>query len=58
MENWARKLRRSGYSASVQHQVVKETVLKYEKMWNEENTGGRPIHRPREWQQSSRRLEK
>ena len=30
MEEWARKLRRSGYSVTTRHQVIKEAVEKYE----------------------------
>ena len=58
MEEWARKLRRSGYSATIRHQVVKEAILKYEKMCAVEDEGGRPVHRAREWQQAGRRLDK
>ena len=32
MEEWARKLRRSGYSVTTRHQVIKEAVEKYERM--------------------------
>ena len=58
MEEWARKLCRSGYPCTVRHQVVKEAVEKYEKKCDVEDSGGRPVHRAREWQQKSRRLEK
>ena len=50
MEEWARKLKRSGYPASVRHQVVSEALRKYENMCKVEDEGGRPIHRAREWQ--------
>ena len=58
MEDWARKLKRSGYPATVRHQVVKEALCKYEKMCKVEEEGGSPVHRAREWQKSARRLEK
>ena len=58
MEELARKLKQSGYPASVRHQVVSEALRKYEKMCKVEDEGGRPIHMAREWQQSARRLEK
>ena len=58
MEEWARKLRRSGYPCTVRHQVIKEAVEKYERMCKVEDDGGRPVHRAREWQQMARRLEK
>ena len=58
MEDWARKLRRSGYPATTRHQVFKEAVEKYEKICVVEDEGGRPVHRAREWQQAARRLDK
>ena len=58
MEDWARKLKRSGYAATVRHQVVKEAVEKFERMCKVEDDGGRQIHRAREWQEAARRLEK
>ena len=45
MVEWAKKLRRNGYSATIRHQVVKEAILKYEKMCAVEDEGGRPVHR-------------
>ena len=57
MEEWARKLRRSGYHCTTRHQVIREAV-EYEKMCKVEDEGGRPVHRAREWQQATRRLEK
>ena len=58
MEDWARKLRTSGYPATTRHQVIKEAVKKYEKICVVEDEGGRPVHRAREWQQAARRLDK
>ena len=37
---------------------MKEAIEKYERMGREEDQGGRPIHRAREWQKASRSLEK
>ena len=56
MEECARKLRRSGYPATVRHQMVKEALTKYDKMCKVEEEGGRPVNRAREWQQSARRI--
>ena len=42
LEEWARKLKRGGYSATVRHQVVKEALCKYEKMCKVEEKEGRP----------------
>lgn len=58
MEKWTRKLRRSGYHASIRHQLIGEAVAKYKRMCKTEDEGGRPIHRAREWQKTARRLAK
>ena len=58
MEDWSRKLRRSGYPATMRHEVIKAAVDKYEKMCVEEDEGIRPIHRPRSWKEKERRTEK
>ena len=58
MKAWAMKLRRSGYPETVRHQVISEAVRKFKKMCEDEDKGGRPIHRARSWQKSARRLEK
>ena len=58
METWSRKLRRSGYPATMRHEVIKAAVDKYEKMCMEEDEGVRPIHRPRSWKEKERRREK
>ena len=58
MEKWSRKLRRSGYPATWRHEVIKAAYEKFDKMCNDEDNGVRPIHRPREWKERERRLEK
>ena len=58
MERWSRKLRRSGYPATVRHQVIKTALEKFDKMCKEEDAGVRPVHRPREWKEKERRQEK
>ena len=58
MEMWSRKLRRSGYPATVRHQVIRTALEKWDKMCQEEDAGVRPIHRPREWKEKERRQEK
>ena len=58
MEEWSRKLRMSGYPATMRHEVIKAAVDKYEKMCVEEDEGVRPIHRPRSWKEEERRREK
>ena len=38
-------MKRSGYTATFRHQVIKAAVLKWEKMCKDEDEGVRPIHR-------------
>ena len=58
MEKWSQKLRRSGYPATIRHQVIKTALEKWDKMCEEEDAGVRPVHRPREWKEKERRLAK
>ena len=51
----ARKLKRSGYAATVRHQVVKDAIEKFERMCKTEDDGGRQIRRAREWQEARER---
>ena len=58
MEDWSRKLRKSGYPATMRHEVIKAAVDRYEKLCLEEEQGIRPIHRPRSWKEKERRRAK
>ena len=58
IEDWCRKLRRSGYPATIRHEVIKAASERFKKMCHEEDTGVRPIHRSREWKIEERRREK
>ena len=58
MEEWSRKLKRSGYPATMRHQVIKSALDRWEKLCKEEDEGVRPVHRPREWKEKERRREK
>ena len=58
MEKWSRKLRRSGYTATVRHQVIKTAIERWDRMMEEEDAGVRPMYRPREWKEKERRLAK
>ena len=58
MEEWSRRLRRSGYPATMRHEVIKAAVDRYDKLCKEEDEGIRPIHRPRTWKEEERRREK
>ena len=56
MKKWSHKLRRSGYPATVRHEVIKAACEKWDRMCEDEDKGVRPVHRPREWRE--RRKEK
>ena len=43
MERWSRKLRRSGYPATVRHQVIKTALDRWDKMRQEEDAGVRLV---------------
>ena len=58
MERWSRKLRRSGYPATLRHEMIGASMRKYEKMCEVEDSGGRPIHRSREWKVRERQRAK
>ena len=51
MEEWSRKLRRSGYPETMRHEVIKASVDRFEKICQEEDDGTRPIHQPRSWRE-------
>ena len=58
MVKWALKLKRSGYNETFRHQVIKAALDKWRKMCDTEDSGGRPIHRPRDWRRRERKLAK
>ena len=58
MEEWSRRLRRSGYPATMRHEVIKAAVDRYDRLCKEEDEDIRPIHRPRTWKEEERRREK
>ena len=58
MEEWSRKLRRSGYRFTFRHEVIKAATERYEKMYLEEDRGIRTIHRSKTWKREDRRREK
>ena len=45
MEEFARKLKRSGYAATVRHQVVETALRRWRRMSREEDEGVRPVGR-------------
>ena len=58
MAAWAMKLRRSGYPATVRHQVIVTALERWDRLCEEEDRGVRPVHRPRELRELERRREK
>ena len=55
MEAWSKKLRSSGYPATVWHQVIKSALERWDKLCKEEDDGVRPVCWPREWKEKERR---
>ena len=47
MEEYARMLRRSGYTERFRHEVISDAVQGYKTMQRRELEGGRPVDRPR-----------
>ena len=39
---------------TVRHQVIKTALERWDKMCEEEDSGVRPVHRPREWKEKDR----
>ena len=58
MELWSRKLRRSGYPATVRHEMIGASMRRYERMCEEEDRGVRPVHRARDWKEEERQRAK
>ena len=58
MELWSYKLRRSGYLATMRNEVIKTVCEKWDRICEEEDGGGRLVHRPRAWREKERRVRK
>ena len=52
------RMKASGYSSSYRFQVLKSGVTGYDKMRAEELRGGRPVNRPRTWEEDQRQTRK
>ena len=52
------RLKMSGYDEAYRYQVIKSGVEGFNKMLQEEEKGGRPIHRPRTWDEDLRQKNK
>ena len=55
MEDYARLLKRSGYSERFRHEVISDALRGHQKLLREEAEGGRPVDRPRGYQEVERR---
>ena len=58
MEDFARMLKRSGYSEKFRYEVISDALRGHEKMQQRENEGGQPVDRPREFDEAGRRKRK
>ena len=58
MEEFARTMRRSGYEERFRHEVITDAMRGYQKLVREEEQGGRPLDRPREYREEERRRRK
>ena len=55
MEEFAKMLRRSGYSEKFRFEVISDAVQGYQKMAKREKEGGRSISRPKDFEVEQRR---
>ena len=58
MEDYARMLKRSGYSERFRHEVISDSLRGYQKLLLGEREGGRPVDRSKRYQQLERRRRK
>ena len=58
MEEYTRTLQRSGYSQKFRHEVIADAVQGHANMVRREEEGGRPVDRPREYEEVERRRKK
>ena len=58
MEEFARMLKRSGYSQKFRYEVISDAVQGYKNMQKREQDGGQPVDRPRDYDEEGRRIRK
>ena len=58
INDFSERLKLSGYDENYRFQVIKSGVEGFDKMLEEEINGGRPINRPRTWEEDRRQKKK
>ena len=58
LDNFALRMKTSGYNANYRLQVIKSGMAGYDKMLEEEMRGGRPINMARSWEEDKRQTKK
>ena len=58
LDDFSERLKLSGYDEDYRFQVIKAGVEGFDKMLQEEETGGRPINRHRSWEEDQRQKKK
>ena len=58
LNNFCQRMKASGYNQNYRFQVLKSGVEGFDKMIEVERSGGRPINRPRSWEEDERQKKK
>ena len=58
LDNFCERMKASGYNENYRFQVLKSGVEGFDKMLEVERSGGRPINRPRSWEEDERQKKK
>ena len=58
MEDYAKLLKRSGYSERFRYEVISDAIRGHQKLLQEEEEGRRSLNRPRGFQEEERRMKR
>ena len=58
LDNFCQRMKASGYNENYRFQVLKSGMEGYDKMLEVERGGGRPVNRPRTWNEDERQKKK
>ena len=58
LNDFSERMKLSGYNEDYRYQVIKSGVEGFDKMLEEEQNGGRPINRPKSWEEDKRQKKK